>query len=379
MKNKKCKICNGFLYDEPLLILENMPSRAQFFPTENILKKDRGITLKIFQCAFCGVVQLTNKPVSYYKNVIRATSISKEMILFRRKQFKEFVKKFFLKGKKIVEIGCGSGEFLSIMKELDVKPYGIEYNKELVEKCLRNKLIVTREFIEDENYKLINGPFDGFYILNFLEHLPYPKKVLYGIYNNLTQKGVGIVEVPNFNMIIQKKLLSEFIIDHLFYFTKETFTTTLNLCGFEVIECKEIWHNYIISAIVKKREKLDLSPFKKHWGKIKIGVEKFIDKLKNKKICIWGAGHQALTIISLLNLSSKIKYIIDSAPFKQNKYTPATHLPIVPPEFFYSNPVDGIIIMAGSYSDEVSKIIRKKFNKNIKVAILRDYGLEEIS
>jgi len=78
-------------------------------------------------------------------------------------------------------------------------------------------------------------------------------------------------------------------------------------------------------------------------------------------------------------LSSKIKYIIDSAPFKQNKYTPATHLPIVPPEFFYSNPVDGIIIMAGSYSDEVSKIIRKKFNKNIKVAILRDYGLEEIS
>jgi len=179
-------------------------------------------------------------------------------------------------------------------------------------------------------------------------------------------------------MIIQKKLLSEFIIDHLFYFTKETLTTTFNFCGFEVIECKEIWHNYIISAIVKKRGKLNLLLFKKHWEKIKIDIENFIEKLKNKKVCIWGAGHQALTVISLLNLSSKIAYIIDSAPFKQNKYTPATHISIVPPEFFYSNPVEGLIIMAGSYSDEVAKIIRKNFNKNIKVAILRNFGLEEI-
>ena len=39
-------------------------------------------------------------------------------------------------------------------------------------------------------------------------------------------------------------------------------------------------------------------------------------------------------------------------------------------------PVDAVIVMAASYSDEVAKKIRQNFDKNIDVSILRDYGLE---
>ena len=75
---------------------------------------------------------------------------------------------------------------------------------------------------------------------------------------------------------------------------------------------------------------------------------------------------------------SKIKYVIDDAPFKQGKYTHATHIPIVSSEKLKTDPVDAIIVMAASYSDEVVKKIKLKFDKNIKISILRDHSLEII-
>ena len=41
-----------------------------------------------------------------------------------------------------------------------------------------------------------------------------------------------------------------------------------------------------------------------------------------------------------------------------------------------TDPVDAIIVMAASYSDEVAKKIKKNFNKNIKISILREHSLE---
>ena len=99
---------------------------------------------------------------------------------------------------------------------------------------------------------------------------------------------------------------------------------------------------------------------------------------KDKKVAIWGAGHQALAIISLTDLADKIRYVVDSAVFKQGKFTPATHIPIVSPDVLDSDPVDAVIVMAASYSDEVARIIREKFDGKINVSILRDFGLEEV-
>jgi len=199
-----------------------------------------------------------------------------------------------------------------------------------------------------------------------------------GIYNNLNDGAVGLVEVPNFDMILKKNLFSEFINDHLFYFTKETLRLTLERNGFEIVECNEIWYDYIISAVVRKRPKTNLSDFQSHQEKIKKEIGNYIAGFSKDSVVIWGAGHQSLVIMSMAELNGKIKYVVDSATFKQGKYTPATHIPIVGPERLNSDPVEAIIVMAASYSDEVAGIIQKKYNNNIKVAILRDFGLELI-
>ena len=374
----KCRVCGHKFFDEPLLRYENMPKAAQFMPDSGSLKNDQGVDLEVCQCAGCGLVQLSNIPVPYYREVIRASAVSEEMKDFRKKQFSRFVNEYSLQRKKIIEIGCGKGEFLSIMQQFIAETYGLEYSKESIAQCEKSGLKVSPGFIESGDYKLNGSPFDAFFILNFLEHLPDPNSVLQGIYHNLTEGGIGLIEVPNFDMILQKKLFSEFTGDHLFYFTRETLNSTLWLNGFEIVDCKVEWYDYIISAVVKKKIKANLSDFHNSQVKLKNEVEGYLSLFKNKKIAIWGASHQALAIISLLNLAGKITYVIDSASFKQGKFTPATHIPIVAPEKLNSDPVDAVIVMAAGYSDEVARIIRQKFDKNINISILRDFGLEII-
>ena len=376
----KCRVCKSNCFDSPLLRYTNMPSSAQKFPDLKSLKNDNGSDLNLFQCSSCGLVQLSEKPVSYYKEVIRASSFSSEMKRFRSEQFVSWVDKYNLKGKSILEVGCGRGEYLSIFKQTEVSlAHGIEYSKESVSSCINSEISVTKGFFGDENFVLPKQKYDGFICLNFIEHWPNPNKVLAHLKKNLSEDAIGIIEVPNFDMILKQGLYSEFISDHLFYFTKDTLTFMLNYNGFEVIECSVIWHDYILSAVVRKRKRIDLSLLKSRKLNVETELNSFIDKFEKKEVAIWGAGHQSLAVMSLAKLENKIRYVVDSAPFKQGKYTPATHFPIVAPIELVNNPVKAVIIIAASYSNEVACIMKNTYQHIKYVVIVEDTGLRVIS
>ena len=212
----------------------------------------------------------------------------------------------------------------------------------------------------------------------FWNTCPSPNAALQAIHDNLADNAVGLVEVPNFDMVLRRRLFSEFIGDHLLYFTEETLRTTLQINGFEVIESSEIRDEYVISVVVRKRDRLDVSQFHDYQERIKAELHAYINRFPAKQVAVWGAGHQALAVIALTGIADRIRYIVDSAPFKQGKYTPATHLLVVSPEELHSDPVEAVIIMAAAYSDEVAGIIRQRFGHDLAAAILRDSGLEMV-
>jgi 2-polyprenyl-3-methyl-5-hydroxy-6-metoxy-1,4-benzoquinol methylase len=374
-----CRVCGNDFFEEPLLKYENMPRAAQYPADAASLHLDKGVDLTVCQCSACGLVQLSNDPVPYFREVIRAAGISKEMTKFRVTQFREFVEKFFLMQKKVIEIGCGRGEYLSILENLDLDAHGLEYSQEAVAHCQDNGLKVSQGFIDSREYQLQDAPFSVFFILNFLEHLPDPNATLGGIWRNLEDGGTGIVEVPNFDMMLEKHLFTEFVADHLFYFTKETLTITLALNGFELLDCTTIWYDYIISAQVRKKTKTNLSKFDLQRTQLGNDLHTYLDRFNAETVAIWGAGHQALAVMALLNLAGKIRFVIDSASFKQGRYTSATHIKIVPPETLDSTNIQAIIIMAASYSDEVADIVQRRYGNRMNVAILRNDGLEIVN
>jgi SAM-dependent methyltransferase len=372
-----CRVCGQRLFDEPLLRYENMPKAAQKFAGADSLERETGADLTVSQCAGCGLVQLDNDPVPYYREVIRAAGISEVIRNSKTDQFKNLIQKYSLRGKKIIEIGCGRGEFLSLLEPLDVKAYGLEYSDASVAQCVKQGLLVSQGYL-DGTTTLADGPFDAFLLLMFLEHMPEPHASLKGLHRNIVEGAIGLIEVPNFDMMLRNKLFSEFISDHLFYFTADSLRTTLNLNGFEIIECGELRDSYVISAVVRRRGRLDLSHFRDYQERIAAGLHEYIGRFGEKKVAIWGAGHQALAILSLTKIADRIRYVVDAAPFKQGKYTPATHLHIVPPDTLRSDAVDAVIVIAGSYSDEVAEILRQKYDRRIAISILRDFGLEEV-
>ncbi len=379
---KKCRCCGNLIDGKPILEYHDMPGVAQNFPDRYSLERDQGIQLKIYQCQNCGLIQLLDDPVSYYRDVIRASAVSEEMKAFRSVYFKDFVDKYHLNGKKVVEIGTGKGEFLSLMRLAGVQAFGIEHCKESVAECNKSGLNVFEGYLEQADYEIPQAPFDGFFIMNFLEHIPEPNVFLQGICNNLAENAAGLVEVPNTDMILNNLLFSEFMLDHLMYFTKDTLTHLLEQNGFEVLECNSVWHDYCLAAVVRKRSPMDLTGFYARQNEITRQIHEFIDSnaAHGRKTAAWGAGHQALAVMALADLKGKIEFVVDSAVFKQNRYTPGTHIPIVSPDVLSErqSEIGVVLIMAASYSDEVARIVREKY-ENMAVGILRDDGIEEVN
>jgi hypothetical protein len=150
------------------------------------------------------------------------------------------------------------------------------------------------------------------------------------------------------------------------------------MAGFEILETHTIWQDYILSAVIRKRQTLDIARLTSQQIRLQEHLKTFVAGFPSQQVAVWGAGHQALAAIALSGIAPQIRYVIDSAPFKQGKFTPATHLPIVAPRQLTEDPVRAVIIMAAAYSDEVARQIRTQFSPTLTVSILRDDHLETV-
>ena len=373
----KCRCCGQGLPSKALIEYHNMPKSAQHFPDALTAGEERGVDLKLYQCKFCGMLQLAGNPVPYYREVIRATRVSQEMRKFRIHQFSKWLSKYHLQKKRIIEIGCGAGEVLDMMKEAGGNPCGIEYSSELVKAAQKEGHNVWKMAIESETTSIPEGPYDAFYMLSFLEHNPEPGMYLHGIANNLTEGAVGLVEVPDVDMILKENLYSEFIQDHLLYFTEDTLRRLLEWNGFEVLSCTSVWYGYVLSAEVRKRRFYDISGFREQQEKVRRSVDAFLADMNARKltVAVWGAGHQALANFSLLEMASRIHCVLDSASFKQGKVTPASHIPIFSPDALDKGTIGAVLIIAGSYSNEILRLLRTSYPHVVR-AILQKDGVE---
>lgn len=376
INSNQCRLCNSKLFTDPVLCLNGMPKAAQYYPEKNEFENDKGIILNIYQCSACGLVQLNVDPVEYFRKVITAASFSPKNRLSRLKQMQDVVDKFNLKGKKVIEVGCGKGNMLDVLGEAGLRPTGLEASAESVKEGRNSGRKMINGYIGDLD--IIQGaPFDVFVSLNYLEHLPQPGEVIKKIYENTTPEAVGYITVPNLAYLLKSKCFYEFVADHLSYFTQQTLAFAFESNGFEVISSELINEDNDIAVTVKKRKKLDLSG---HYNEVEVlikNLQKTVGeyKAKGKKVAVWGAGHRTLALLSLSKLAN-IEYIVDSAKFKQGLFSPVLHLDIVAPEHLLKAKVDLVIIMVpGLYPDEVYKTL-KQMNLGIEIALLRDNKLE---
>lgn len=373
-----CRLCSSPSLDS-VLTLEGMPSRAQYFPTSESEAKSLVITLKLKQCKDCGLVQILGNPVDYFREVIRSNKVSGTMRSFRLEQLNDFIETYNLKSKLILEVGCGNGDILEILRELECNFHGMEYKPDFVENLEKAGYKVLSGYPSESQNLDSKNIYSAFLSLNVLEHAPSIKDFLSGVRKMLKPDAVGLIEVPNFDMIKAKNMISEFMLEHLAYFDRPSLRLALESSGFEIIEIKEVWHNYILSAVVRLRPSLNIVNSIRQWSHLKNEIHELLCNYNKDEICIWGAGHQSLATISILELHNHVAFIVDSSKSKQGLYAPSSGIPIVAPEELKkSSSVKCVVVMGGSFTQEIVESLSANFSNTLKIITIDGTKLVEL-
>ena len=374
----KCILCGERFDADPILKLPNMPSCAQNLPDRESVKDDVGVDLNLYSCRYCGLVQLDCDPVHYYRDVIRAGGGTTTMRELRDYQYKKFIGMCNLAGKKILEVGCGQGEFLEMLSGHPVRGVGIENKQELVDIAKNKGLNVFRDFAGDRNHVISGGPYDAFMQFNFIEHQPDPNGMVQCVYNNLVDGGVGLVTAPSWEYV-RNDCTYEIMRDHIAYYDKESLSFLFRKNGFEVLDA-EIVIRDTLSLIVKKRPLVTSNDFRANFSAISQQMNNFVEEHTTNRcrLAFWAASHQCFTAAALLTHPEKVNYIVDCAKFKQGRYSPLSHIPIVAPEKLTEEPVNAILILAPGYTNEIAKVIRDRFGNEMTLYAMRTESIEKL-
>ena len=417
--NMTCIACGHAL--SPLMTLDDMPASAQNIPAASELAEDHPLSLTLCQCPSCGLVQFDTEPVDYYRDVIRAGGGTRTMTRLRHEEYARLLtamQENHIHGRRIVEVGCGRGEFLRMWQNLAEDPegaaalardqardplsgqpnaaplhlVGLEHKPSLVEEAnaVADKKYRVYEGFATGDVRYPEGPFDAFVQFNFLEHQPDPCDMLRNIGRNLKPQALGLITVPSFEYILRYNGYYELLRDHIANYTEFTLQKLLQDCGFELLNM-DLVNRDTIEAIVRKADPdelselhysgrlIDVSALRDSYDRLSASVNAHIDHLSesHRTMAIWGASHQGFTLAATTKLSGRVEYIIDSAPFKQGRFSPASHIPIVAPDYAVAHPVDEILIVAPGYTDEIAGIIRERFDENVRILVLRTDRIEE--
>ena len=354
-----CRLCGDRLPLRPIAVLSHAPAGAQALPDAAGLRGDTAVPLAIHECGSCGLVQNGGRPVRYFRDVITAAGLSPEMIEYRRDQFAAWAAHYDLAGARVLEVGSGRGEMLPLLAAAGLRPTGLEHAVMPEHHELFPDITIVHGY-PTQRAAVLGAPFSAFVCLNFLEHAPDPRPFLRGIRRSVEDGAPGLVEVPSLEHVLESRRSYDWVRDHCSYFSDETLRLALELSGFSVDSVERSWKGYNLTAHVRRRAPSGAGGLEPDLREITRSLNTWLTARTrgHASVAVWGASHQALTLLAEAGAGNRVSYVVDSAPFKQGRWTPVTHVPIVSPSALTAQPVDAVLVMAAGYTDEVIRSLR---------------------
>lgn len=151
------------------------------------------------------------------------------------KLVKYLFKRFEMKpGMKILEPGCGRGEFLKVFKDLGMNVVGLDRSEESRDLLVENDIeFFTCDVEADTGLPFQDNSFDVIYNKSFMEHLKYPDIFLHEAYRVLKPGGMILCLIPDWESNY-KIYFDDFT--HRTPFTKPSLEDIYRICDFENVE-----------------------------------------------------------------------------------------------------------------------------------------------
>jgi SAM-dependent methyltransferase len=340
-------------------------------------------------CRRCGMVY----NVSFDPEVMRYTAgyetslhFSPHFQTYAQQLAERLITQYDLHGKSIIEIGCGQGEFLSLLCA-DGRNRGVgfdpSYDSRNAEAEGTPSITFVRDFYTDKH---ADYAADLICCRHVLEHVESPRDFLFQVRRAIGgRETIVFFEVPNVLYTLRDLGIWDIIYEHCSYFSPASLSRLFEECGFKVLSLEETYGGQFVclealplhSLIHPPEDRADaihamellVAEFtKEHNSKVR-GWREHLARLgeTSKRIVVWGAGSKGVTFLNVMKVEKQIEYVVDVNPRKQRLFVPGTGQQIVQPEALESYRPDTVIVMNPLYSGEIQRMAT---SMNIAVELL---------
>lgn len=203
---------------------------------------------KFYQSRYYDLLRKGGRAPELRRLLEGGTAGAREQQWLREGMFKDIIAVLnkHCRGKRLLEVGCGQGEFLALASENGFDVVGVEPSTEAARLAADRKLCVhpaTLEQFAEVPKETTREGFDAVVLLNVLEHVPNPVDTMTRCKSLLKPEGILCVRVPNdFTQLqhaaetsINKREWWIAVPDHINYFNFESLRRLFEGIGFDVV------------------------------------------------------------------------------------------------------------------------------------------------
>lgn len=280
-----------------------------------------------------------------------------------------------VRGCRIVEVGCGQGDFLvRLVQAAGEGATGVGFDPAYTgpDTVLDGRVRFERRFYGPE---CADVPADVVVCRHVIEHVPRPVELLRSVRAALEGAGRARVyfETPTVEWILRHRVVWDFFYEHCSYFSAASLSTAFQAAGFAVDEVREVFggqYLWIEGSAGGPAPEVEMRPgevpglaraFSQAEPRIRGSLRAQVERwAADGGVALWGAGAKGATLAALMDPDRRlVRCVVDLNPQKQGRYLPATGHPIVDYRALAGLGVRTAVLMNPNYRAENERLLRE--------------------
>lgn len=332
------------------------------------------------ECGFISNMAFDEKLTEYSGRYEETQGFSGTFNKFHKALAERLIDKYDLHGKDVIEIGCGKGEFITMLSELgENRGIGFDpgYREDRnVSEAAKNVKFVTDFYSE----KYIEHKADFLCCKMTLEHIHPTHDFMSTVRRSIGDRSDTIVffQIPEATRILKDVAFEDIYYEHCSYFTPGSLARLFRKSGFRVLGLEtEYGDQYLTiealpgvdgeqSSALAEEDDLQtvrdyVKTFPERFNKTRDEWFARLDEFKKqgKKVVLWGSGSKGVSFLTMLDRNNTVEYAVDINPHRKGYYMAGTGQEIVAPEFLAEYKPDVVIVMNEIYCDEISEGLKE--------------------
>ena len=384
-----CRFCKEELKNV-FIDLVNSPASNSFLTKEELNEPETFYPLKVYTCANCFLVQVDEYKKSdaiFDSNYAYFSSYSKSWLAHAKQYTDMMTERFgYNQDSLIIEVASNDGYLLQYFKEKNIPVMGIEPTANTAEVAIGKGIKTVIEFFSAELADRFANDWDVKADLllgnNVLAHVPDIMDFVAGIKIILKDTGVVTMEFPHLMQLIDNSQFDTIYHEHFSYLSFYTVQQIFASQGLELFDVEEIpTHggslriyakhaadsskpvSENVAALLKKEIDKGMATldyyhnFQQKVLKVKLNLTDFLiqQKRAGKKVAAYGAAAKGNTLLNYCGIKNDlIDFVVDANPHKQDKFLPASHIPVVNEQYLKDAKPDFVIILPWNLKDEIT-------------------------